>query len=266
MIEDGQIIQIKVRKKGEDNFGTESENSEDEEVNLKPSESKNNNATRNLERGEISQSDEETRAICKSTNLFSTNRASGNEGAQVHMLQATDFKAQVIDETVSRVQDMIDRSGILETASLIKRHFGGKDSNVINTPIVKDNETIQRDDNHSEITVYHNAVKKETEKRESTSSEEEITPINTSNENEGEIEDLTHTREVDKDMLDQFISEQRKEVEKCDQGNPQDRRQKYTLMMDKYLRPLQDLELLQTPNLHQKIKQTRLYEKPKQTK
>ena len=133
-------------------------------------------------------------------------------------------KEEWIGEAMSRVEDMFNRSGILETASLIKQHFGqqnqnkekGKNITHVNNFNMSNLEQADRIvDSQSEVTIYRNAIIDQTEappsKRFSSSSEEEdvLGNVNTQ-ENEGMTNvNLRELNQGQRTIIDNFISANR---------------------------------------------------------
>ena len=89
------------------------------------------------------------------------------------------FMGEVIHQTMNKVQDMFDRSGIFETASLIKQHFGGNAAQTTDKGRRSQNfnEEINPIRVDSEVTIYRNSVLDQTNappsKRFSSSSEDD---------------------------------------------------------------------------------------------
>ena len=216
------------------NLNDDDQDSEDEAISFKLPQQSNNNA-KQLEEGEIEDASytndsnqasfgahievargnvpvaKTNRADPKIAESKSTLDGQGHSSMiNQNMIAVTDLKEQV-----NKMQDMINNSGILETAELIKKHFGnsskdqGIDKNLPNNVNERNQFKLSDNEAMSEITVYQNAVENLIEKRISTSSEDE-TPNNSKN-NEEVIEEMGVGTEM---MIDSLISDQRREVEK----------------------------------------------------
>ena len=131
----------------------------------------NNNATR-AGRNRVASEDNEEGQI------DSENEIEFNQSNDAHASLKLDAaqKEEMIGEMLAHVREMFDQSGIAETASLIKQHFGkvaqqenpGKKKG--NTKPVTGVEKLS--DAVSDLTVYKNAVADKTGKHFSSSSEE----------------------------------------------------------------------------------------------
>ena len=197
-------VQMEVRGDEDAIFSKVSDEEDEEDISQSQQslQSVNNNATRaaplmedDMEEGQIdSDTDNEVHIKRPRGKPVSTVTESGGR-----KLDAAE-KEEMIGETLARVKEMIDHSGISETASLIKQHFGG------GQPIpTKQKETKKSGkksiESNSEMTIYKNAVQDETGKRFSSSSEEGEQGVNVSDEILGE--------EVTEMMIHNFISDNR---------------------------------------------------------
>ena len=225
--EDDQEVRMEVSDNEENELDADkaSSDEEDPEIILGSSQNNfrdsfNNNATitRELEEGEV----EETEQPRPSTS---------NEPKKIKKRRLDDAeREEVIGETLSRVQQIFDKSGFTETASLLRQHFAKEGKIITEDPsklitkevpmVVSDNQADPKSQgSRSEETFYKNAVMDETNlpidriinvdngaKRISSSSEEgEL--INTSDE-------LDRTNIT----IDQLIAETRKEGRVEQQG------------------------------------------------
>ena len=241
------VIQMRVNRK-DDNFGTsESEGSEVEEITFKNPElvdQTNNNATAmELEDGEYPKSDEEldkgelhSKTGQKGHRIQNkatvTNDANNDIATQQTALLATTSKGQserakVNDEvqelkaTIKKMQKAIDNSGILETASLIKKHFGNE-----STTTHSKAGTLP-DDSYSEVTIYQNALndligKAETEEELTKERSEQDFGIenissdnNTSSDND---KSLLQEQQSKRLSIDKLIADQRRVIEVGEKG------------------------------------------------
>ena len=215
--EDNQLARIHVRR-NEDSFcGGPSEDSDDEVILNKLIRSTNNNATRNVtqpEDGEILDAEE---SVQLSTS-FDKEVSQSSRPSQVNnarMMNPTE-REEVIGETLNRVQEMFDKSGFLEATNLIKKHFENANKEK-RDDTRKDDEAQKKDkrDNNkknpsklsskSEVTIYDNALRDETSKRFSSSSEEEVDMGNGKMEMLQEREESPHAE----NLIDKLISENR---------------------------------------------------------
>ena len=212
-MEGNQMIQMTVnRNQADDELEVTNRNNQFE---MDRSSGINNNATRVIEEGEIPDDSSEV-TFNRHNFKRSTERSTGlsnNQRPQVVMTSEMfeEVRGQVVDEAVTKVQDLIKNSGILETASLIKKHFGeqGKIHTMTNSGVETDEN---KDESQSEITIYHNAVVNETVKRVSTSSEDE-TPNNTSDEQPMEVDNYDNDdEEFMGSACDGIFSEQKKDT------------------------------------------------------
>ena len=125
-----------------------------------------------------------------------------------------DEKEQWISEAMNRMQDLIHKSGIFETASLIKKHFGGsgKDDLPYSSMENEINLTDKNTDDQSVVTIYQNALKDLVGKRDSTSSEDD-SPVDTSGE-------LDNSKIAGQQLIDKFILDQREKVRNTPKRTP----------------------------------------------
>ena len=125
----------------------------------------------------------------------------------------------IIGTAVSRTEQMIQRSGLLEVADLLKQHFGSPSGNVgAGKESFNDGNqnthNSQRDlqqgnsqSSQSEVTIYHNAVEDRTGERHFSSSSDEGA-MNVSNETMDADVNLNGPNQVES-IIEKFIAENR---------------------------------------------------------
>ena len=169
VLNDGEhIIKIDVDK-GEDNFGTESEDSNEDvpQVSPEPPMTRKINA---IDQANNNTNVGKTAEIFEEGEIYETNEPNASRKEKEVANRVAEFnpeiREQIIGEAVSRMESVFERSGIFETASLIKKHFSSKNSNILEMPTITD-------DNQSEIMIYCNAVQNLCGKRISSLSEDD---------------------------------------------------------------------------------------------
>ena len=191
----------------EPSLGEDEENMEvDEEVTLNTSRaSRNNNATGYQETAQVEEGEIEN--------------SSGNPSSKAKMAvnERKEIMNEAVGQAVEQVKNLITQSGLLETASLLQQQLKRQEETI--AQLTKERNagkktnqhvTVANDNLHSnsEVTVYKNALRDDTGKRNSSSSEDDV-EANSSGENLILGID-NQTNDVNDEMINNFISEQRR--------------------------------------------------------
>ena len=232
-VEDDQFVDMNVDGLDSDFLSENEDTDSKNEVSFRQELTNNNAVSLNdmeeEERSEVSDDDFVGGAKCKPKKSVKQARLQGKRSNE----ERQEIIGEAIGQAVNQVQDMLVKSGILETAQLLKKQLsaaeekdkqldqkqldqGQKGKNFNEDYFGKEQADFQQflNASNSELTIYHNAVQDGTRiNRQSSSSEEGEIEMDTSGDSNEVIIAGENGMSTTIDKIDKFIAEYRQKSE-----------------------------------------------------